>query len=63
MVNGIIHKTFVDAACEYGFILDQQHETQTAISLVLALRRPPGDLRFIFTLGVESGASHQMLFD
>jgi hypothetical protein len=27
------------------------------------LRRPPNDLRFLFALGVESGATDQMLFD
>jgi hypothetical protein len=59
-VKEMTYSKFAEAARIHGLILDRAHEARTAMLLAKDLRRPPSDVRFLFALGAESGATDQM---
>jgi hypothetical protein len=52
-----VPSTFADAALGHGLIADKIHEAHVAIRSAIALNRPLSDLRFLFAIGIELGAS------
>jgi hypothetical protein len=62
-VGGRVLSQFADAVLEHGLIADKVHEAHVAIRSAITLNRPPSDLRFLFAIGVDLGASFEALFD
>jgi hypothetical protein len=62
-VGGRVFSTFADVDLDQGLIADKIHEAHVAIRSVIAINRLPSDLRFLFAIGVELGASFEALFD